>query len=500
MPSTSRPYVRKTKGCYPCSRRRIHCDRTEPSCNKCVARGLQCTGLGLRIKFSYGESDAKASASGILPNALEKEQKGNGASFFNHTTQPEPSMTLVVDPTPSSASSIPPWKSSPLVVAADSHRLLAAEHGHHEDGNDGLVGHSSLAVIGSTAFVTSMRATPTIRLTPENIPRWKLMMCRHFSDNIAPEMAAIDGVRNGWRSLVLPFAHTNDLVMGAVVTVSLHHVWRNWHRPNVGDEMSDIKPQLRDPNEFYIRVIHKLQELPELTKCDLETRNSVLLTILVLFVGVMVTGRSDFRILSRMLESALEAVGGEDILGDGDAARFIKTQIHKFRLYSAPLLNEQKGMQVISSRLNTDQLLDCLTYNLSDNPQHSLTVLFVKNMVQQAVDIYLDQVRSESMGALRTDVDEMASIIRVQQFIDTMETFPERTSCEQVLIWACFVAASGSVLPEHRESFERILQRQYVRSGFDNIRKGIERLQSIWHRPPNQRWTSLLAQSDILLM
>lgn len=41
-------------GCYPCSRRRIHCDRTEPTCHKCATRGLQCTGLGLKLRFPYG--------------------------------------------------------------------------------------------------------------------------------------------------------------------------------------------------------------------------------------------------------------------------------------------------------------------------------------------------------------------------------------------------------------------------------------------------------------
>lgn len=40
------------EGCYPCSRRRIHCDRTEPSCKKCDSRGLKCIGLGLRVRFS----------------------------------------------------------------------------------------------------------------------------------------------------------------------------------------------------------------------------------------------------------------------------------------------------------------------------------------------------------------------------------------------------------------------------------------------------------------
>lgn len=41
-------------GCHECSKRRIHCDRTEPSCYKCTSRGLSCSGLGIRHRFNKG--------------------------------------------------------------------------------------------------------------------------------------------------------------------------------------------------------------------------------------------------------------------------------------------------------------------------------------------------------------------------------------------------------------------------------------------------------------
>ena len=41
-------------GCYQCSRRRIDCDRKEPECAKCVAKGVKCSGLGLRYRFNDG--------------------------------------------------------------------------------------------------------------------------------------------------------------------------------------------------------------------------------------------------------------------------------------------------------------------------------------------------------------------------------------------------------------------------------------------------------------
>jgi hypothetical protein len=45
--------VRKERGCFQCSRRRIVCDRTEPSCRKCAKKGIECSGLA-RIRFAEG--------------------------------------------------------------------------------------------------------------------------------------------------------------------------------------------------------------------------------------------------------------------------------------------------------------------------------------------------------------------------------------------------------------------------------------------------------------
>src|SRR5690242_17828824 len=45
--------TKKERGCFQCSRRRIVCDRTEPSCLKCAKKGIECSGLG-RIRFAEG--------------------------------------------------------------------------------------------------------------------------------------------------------------------------------------------------------------------------------------------------------------------------------------------------------------------------------------------------------------------------------------------------------------------------------------------------------------
>lgn len=39
-------------GCYNCMKRRIKCDRTEPQCEKCLKKELECPGYGIRYRFA----------------------------------------------------------------------------------------------------------------------------------------------------------------------------------------------------------------------------------------------------------------------------------------------------------------------------------------------------------------------------------------------------------------------------------------------------------------
>lgn len=151
-------------------------------------------------------------------------------------------------------------------------------------------------------------------------------------------MVAIDGLHNGYRYLILPFCEMDDLVMDAVITVSAFHL-------NLGGSPSDVRIQkllqdmpkssrngnsrLPDPNQLYAQTILGLQRRRELGNCDQLSKQSILLTILVLLTGAMVTGGPDFPMLFRMLESAFNAIGCETGLGEGDLTTFLVPQIHK---------------------------------------------------------------------------------------------------------------------------------------------------------------------------
>ncbi|KAJ3543807.1 hypothetical protein NM208_g3384 [Fusarium decemcellulare] len=261
--------------------------------------------------------------------------------------------------------------------------------------------------------------------------------------------------------------------------------------------------QIPDPNQLYRQVISGLQQQPDLESCDADRKHSILLTILVLLVGVMVTGRSDFPMLFRMLESALAAIGGGEALGDGEVANFILPQVSKFRLYAAPLLSEESGLEVVSSQDHAARLFYCLNNQLSEYPEHSASFAFITDLVQQAINMYLEQVvRNSALSAsnMPTALEIADSITRVEHFKETLEAFPPGAPGEQVIIWASFVAAASCLLDEHMQFFEDVFMRHYLRSGFANLITGLEVLRKIWARKPDERWTLLLAGIKILVM
>jgi hypothetical protein len=63
---------KKERGCFQCSRRRVVCDRTEPSCLKCAKKGIGCSGLS-RIRFAEG-----VARRGRLKGCRIPKTKGDG--------------------------------------------------------------------------------------------------------------------------------------------------------------------------------------------------------------------------------------------------------------------------------------------------------------------------------------------------------------------------------------------------------------------------------------
>lgn len=152
-------------------------------------------------------------------------------------------------------------------------------------------------------------------------------------------MIAIDGTHNGWRRIVLPMAHTNELVMNAVLAISA------FHRDATKDHGAanclptsitytdrqypccmDIVPS---PQALYDTVIEGLRQRSNLFGSSNEERQVILVAVLVLLAAAMVTGRDDYSTLLGMLCSATNVFGGEYQLETNELGGFLVRQVRK---------------------------------------------------------------------------------------------------------------------------------------------------------------------------
>lgn len=149
-------------------------------------------------------------------------------------------------------------------------------------------------------------------------------------------MVAIDGLHNGWRHLVLPIAHTDELVMDAVLAASALHLSTDDYAASncLPTQMTRRYTSMHlqqhpSSDSLYARAIKGLLHRKDLAASSALHQSFALLAILIMLVAVMVSGSEDSSILLRMLHSAFEAIGGEDGLGKGALAEFMIRQIHK---------------------------------------------------------------------------------------------------------------------------------------------------------------------------
>lgn len=288
----------------------------------------------------------------------------------------------------------------------------------------------------------------------------------------------IDGGYNEWRNLILPVAYIDEMVMNAVLAAASFHLSRN------------TQQNLANPKRHYAQVISWLQTRKDLTHCNLYTRQYIFVALIVLLVTVMITGYSDFPLIFHTLESALNAVGGENELGDGELAEFLLRQIRKLRVFAAPLLSQDTGVYHIS--LLPQQSFDCLYHYRKMYPNHASTFNIIADIRQQAFNIYLQRVTDGPKS--------LTSVDNIEYFKQTLQSFPEGSSGMHMLIWSCFIAASESSTQEHQQFFRRFLEKQYQRNGFANILKALEMLERIWARKTYVNWPALLPESKTFIM
>ncbi|CAH0047367.1 unnamed protein product [Clonostachys solani] len=316
----------------------------------------------------------------------------------------------------------------------------------------------------SLSSVTSSFINPVDLLLMEplldDVPSWKKALLMHYSEHIASEMLAIDGRHNGWRYIVLPMAHTDELVMEAVLAVSAFHRdakkstdWAEHFQSGGFNLQHSSQHQSRwldsiasSPQTLYNTAIKGLRRRSNLAGSSYEAKQAILVAVLVLLVAAMVTGRDDYSMILGMLHSATDVFKGEDELWASDLGRFLARQVQKMRVYAAPHISEVAGLETLTSQSQWDQYFDCVRYCSQSQSQGTVRVAAIVDVMQQAHDIYLQGLDSASWAlddekgrAADTDPED-----RIERFKITLERLPADGPGAHVLVWAIFLVAAAS--------------------------------------------------------
>lgn len=281
------------------------------------------------IAFGFGDENLYAGVmSPLLLNSFD-----DYTGFFLETTE-EASWTLQTDEREGSSKDTEHHSLSALESSIISPVNLLLTESLLDD-----VPSWKKALLMHCEFIGESRCHGSARPTRERLTH----LSRQDSEHIASEMLAIDGSHNGWRYIVLPLAHTDNLVMEAVLAVSAFHRdakkssdWAEYIQNSGFNLQYTSQQQSRwldsiasSPQTLYNTAIKGLRRRSNLAGSSYEAKQAILVAVLVLLVAAMVTGRDDYFMILGMLHSATDVFKGEDELWASELGRFLARQVQK---------------------------------------------------------------------------------------------------------------------------------------------------------------------------
>lgn len=84
-------------GCRECLYRRIRCDKTDPSCQKCIKKGIECSGVGKfcfvagvtrRRRKTAAPTASKVSSNAVLENAASESPESHADNSLSDANNP----------------------------------------------------------------------------------------------------------------------------------------------------------------------------------------------------------------------------------------------------------------------------------------------------------------------------------------------------------------------------------------------------------------------------
>jgi hypothetical protein len=123
-------------GCRECLYRRIRCDKTNPSCQKCIKKGIECSGVGKfcfvegvtrrrrKIPAPSSSTSSKVNSNTILENVAPEAQEMHASNSFNNARSPS-RLAIEHEPSNSNPQHVEQQLSLPAVKSSAPPGLLS---------------------------------------------------------------------------------------------------------------------------------------------------------------------------------------------------------------------------------------------------------------------------------------------------------------------------------------------------------------------------------------
>ncbi|KAJ3461958.1 hypothetical protein MRS44_010511 [Fusarium solani] len=433
----------KVKGCHECARRRIDCDRNEPECYKCRAKGVKCSGLGIRYRFNEGVASRGKLAYKLVPDTLSYKKDPN--STTKKDQEPCSSGDKVIETAP------PPKPNSPDADNLAEDEDIATTDSKLWDLDWGL-DH----IDGRTRF-----------------------FLQYFSDHIAQITAVINLGFNGYRDLVLPYAELDSMIRKAIVVVAEQHLALKTdscapYSPTYGSLLRDL--------------VERSNQCPPVQDELAQT------ALLLLHIREMISGSDNFKLIYGSLRILIKNMVLEQNLESENLVlgRFVKIQILRVSLFGESLFDEANGSEFLLT--HGEACLEFLRFCLRLHPEHEELMSYIFDLITMACDIYVQ--RATNNPPMHQTVQ---SVERFKQIANKVNTY-DNIIGRHLLAWAYFVVAAESSTDSHREFFLERLQTLHCMTGCGNVLRAIEQIRGFWAVQGTTRWTRLLGGPDQALI
>ncbi|CBY01031.1 similar to C6 zinc finger domain containing protein [Plenodomus lingam JN3] len=506
-PSGDGKTLPKNRGCFQCSRRRIICDRGEPTCQKCTKKGIECSGLG-RIRFAEGvarRGQLKGLKVPVRKNDPAKETLPANVGYGQVRWKNEQKKTTRKKRRRKSENDefdIGWPADSPSILSNEDREVFASPTASGDfkgDEDDDVVE----IVRDDTQMLLSRSVASSIQPWIAPLGSEARMLFSHckmadlslthlahskpVSDAVAPVMVVFDTVPNGYREFILPMAVENDVLRRAVGVVAAQHLSRE-------------QPELADAAEAgRSAIISRLRRESLYSPADQVFNAYTWATLIVLLVGETVTGSADYSFLVHMLLCLSTNITANH--EKTDALEFLEAQTNIY--FGIPQLGEDRGVLTVMESYQS--MTSWLTPTYEQLPTGSEEVDIMRNLRRcftLASEIYIHRATTElNDDPTPSPIGDSSQHSAIQDLITLISQIPPTAPGAHTLIWACFVAAAETSDPQQRQFFVDYMLAIYERTKFRNIPLGVQSLERIWSRKGNQRWTQCLSElSKVLVM